>query len=75
MQQYQTLCPLSKRERKNEEESYKDEKETVTLIMVVEMQTDQKRTGEIEEVTKRQADHQPDNTMDLIIIFTSTLTC
>ena len=29
--------------------------------MVVEMQTDQKRTGEIEEVTKRQADHQPDN--------------
>ena len=45
------------------------------LIIEVEMQTDQKRTGEIEEVTKRQADHQPDNTMDLIIIFTYTLTC
>ena len=26
--------------------------------------TDQKRTGEIEEVTKRQADHQPDNGSD-----------
>ena len=32
--------------------------------MEVEMQTNQKRTGEIEEVTKRQADHQPDNGSD-----------
>ena len=50
-----------KKEEKNHAEESDDKQETMPLIMVVEMQTDQKRTGEIEEVTKRQADHQPDN--------------